>query len=137
MLDELQNTAEQLRRMVDRPRDREYIGRCDECNENLYRGPDANKAKCRHCLTEYTDADVRRLNVMDDLGGHLLTAAEIELAFTEIGNTPLTAARVRKWAQRERLTAKGSATVRGREHPTYLVADVAALLAQDSEQKAG
>lgn len=137
ILDELDNLEAQLRRMVDRPADREYIGNCDECSENLYRKPDSHKAKCRHCLKEYDDAADRRLAVMGDLNDHYLTAAEIELAFTDIGRTPLTAARVRKWAQRDRLVARGHAIVRGKEHPTYLVADVANLLAQDSEQKAG
>ena len=137
ILDELQDAAEQLRRMVDRPQDREYIGHCDVCTEKLYRKPDTYKAKCRHCGTEYLDARDRRLKVMQELNDRCLTAAEIEIAFTDIGKTPLTAARVRKWAQRERLIAHGHTTVKGREHPTYLVADVANLLAQDSEQKAG
>lgn len=137
ILDELTDAAEQLRRMVDRPHDREYIGRCDECTENLYRKPGALTAKCRHCGTEYSDAADRRLAVMDDLNDLLLTAAEIELAFTDIGRAPLTAARVRKWAQRERLKPRGHVIVRGKEHPTYLVADVAALLAQGSRPKAG
>lgn len=137
MLDELTYTAEQLRRMVDRPQDRECIGHCDECGEMLYRQPKAHKAKCRHCGTEYFDANERRLGVMAGLSDRCLTAAEIEIAFTDIGNTPLTAARVRKWVQRDRLKAKGHAIYRGRELPTYLVADVANLLAQDSKQKAG
>jgi ribosomal protein L37AE/L43A len=137
ILDEMVYAAEQLRRMVDRPADREYIGRCDECNETLYRRPQAAKAQCRHCGAEYIDAAERRAAVMDALNDRCLTAAEIELAFTDIGNTPLTAARVRKWAQRDRIKVRGHVTVRGREHPTYLVADVADLLEAESRQKAG
>lgn len=137
MLDEMHDAAEQLRRMVDRPADREYIGRCDECDENLYRRPQSPKAQCRHCGAEYTDAVERRATVMDALNDRCLTAAEIELAFTDIGKTPLTAARVRKWAQRDRIKVRGHVIVRGREHPTYLVADVAELLEAESRQKAG
>jgi hypothetical protein len=137
ILDELTNLAEQLRRMIDRPQDRECIGPCDSCPEMLYRRPGALTAKCRHCETEYDDAADRRAGLMGDLQDRCLTAAEIEVAFTDIGHTPLTAARVRKWAERDRITAAGSTLVRGRWIPTYRVSDVSDLLAQDSRPKAG
>jgi hypothetical protein len=123
--------------MVDRPADKEYIGHCDECSEKLYRQALALKAQCRHCGTEYTDAMERRASVMDEINDRCLTAAEIETAFTSLGDKPITAARVRQWAKRERITAKGHVWVQGKNHPTYLVADVRLLLEQDTEQKAG
>jgi hypothetical protein len=137
ILDELTDLAGQLRRMVDRPQDRECIGPCDNCPEMLYRRPAARTATCRHCGTEYGDAAERRAGLMDNLQDRCLTAAEIEVAFTDIGHTPLTAARVRKWAQRDRIAAVGSTLVKGRWMPTYRVSDVSDLLAQDSQPKAG
>lgn len=137
ILDELSYIAEQLRWIVDRPADKEYIGHCDTCGEKLYHQPGDNKAKCRHCGHEYLDALDRRAKVLDELDSHCLTAAEIEVAFTNFSDTPLTSARIRKWAQRKRIIAKGHVTVQGKQHPTYLVADVRLLVRQDSEQKAG
>ncbi|MFI6681895.1 hypothetical protein [Kribbella sp. NPDC050470] len=137
ILDELWDLAEQLRRMIDRPQDRECIGLCDNCPEMLYRRPGALKAKCRHCETEYDDAADRRTGLMGELHDRCLTAAEIEIAFTDIGKTPLTASRVRKWAERDRLPSVGSTLVRGRWLPTYRVSDVWNLLTEEARPKAG
>lgn len=137
ILDELADLAHLLRGMIDRPQDRECIGPCDHCPEMLYRRPGALTAKCRHCEAEYDDAAERRAGLMDNMQDRCLTAAEIEVAFTDIGLTPLTAARVRKWAQRKHLIAVGSTLVRGRWMPTYRVSDVTDLLTQESRPKAG
>lgn len=136
LLDELTDTAEQLRRMVDRPADRWFAGPCDVCKRDLYAKTGAPSVECKECQVTY-DVQERRGWLLDQINDQLYTAAELARAVSWLGSEPLTPERIRKWAQRKRITAHGTVMVKGREYPTYRVSDAASLLAQDSRPKAG
>lgn len=136
ILDELVDMAGQLRRMVDRPAEKWFVGPCDHCSKDLYAKTGAQVVECRDCEWTYVVRD-RRQWLLDQINDQLYTAAELARAVSWLGSEPLTAERIRKWAQRKRIVAHGSVIVKGREMPTYRVSDAAALLAQDSRPKAG
>lgn len=136
ILDELVDVAGQLRRMVDRPADRWFAGPCDICKRDLYAKTGAPSVECKECQVTY-DVQERRGWLLDQINDQLYTAAELARAVSWLGSEPLTPERIRKWAQRKRITAHGTVMVKGREHPTYRVSDAASLLAQDSRPKAG
>lgn len=136
LLDELDHLEEQLKHLIDRPPDKWFAGPCDGCERDLYAKQGAALVTCRECDRDY-DVAVRRTWLLEQAHDKLFTAAELARAVSWLGSEPLTGERVRKWAQRGRIVHRGHVTVRGREIPTYLLADAAALLAEDSRPKAG
>jgi hypothetical protein len=126
VLEELRAAVGQLRRVVDRPPDRQIVGVC-ECGEHLYGVPGRPVARCRGCGRDY-DVESSRAGLRAYAEGLLLTAAEIAtLALT----TGLTASRdrtrnlVNQWATRSVIVARG---IRGGE-PVYRTGEVLARLA--------
>ena len=136
ILDELDHLEAQLKRMVDRPADKWFAGPCHGCERDLYAKEGAAVVTCHECDREY-DVAARRLWLLEMAHERLFTAAELARALSWLGSEPLTGERVRKWAQRGRIVHAGHVTVRGRQTPTYRLADAAALLAEDSRPKAG
>jgi uncharacterized Zn finger protein (UPF0148 family) len=136
ILDELTDTAEQLRRMVDRPADKLFAGYCDECQGPLYAKVGAFEVACKTCGTSYSVKD-RRDAMWAEAQDHNGTAAEISRAISWLGELPLSADRIYKWVERKRLTERGHVTYRGRLVPIYRIGDVAALAAASDQQKAG
>lgn len=137
MLDELQDAAEQLRRMVDRPPDKLFAGYCTECDQALHARIGAPMVNCRTCDKDYSVEATREamwIEAQDQLG----TAAEISRAISWLGQTPITADRIYKWVERKRLPERGHVTYRGREVPIYRIGDVAALVqASENQRNAG
>jgi hypothetical protein len=134
ILDELTYTAEQLRRMVDRPPDKLFVGYCTECDQALHAKVGAPQTQCQTCEKVYdveASRDTMWLEAQDKLG----TAAEISRAISWLGQTPITADRIYKWVERKRLTERGHVTYRGREVPIYRIGDVAALVQASENQK--
>jgi len=137
ILDELDNLEAQLRRMVDRPADKLFAGYCTECNEALHAKIGAPQVTCKGCERTFSveaTRDAMWVEAQDQLG----TAAEISRAISWLGQVPLTADRIYKWVERNRLPQRGHITYRGREVPIYRIGDVAALVeASDNQKKAG
>lgn len=134
ILDELTDVAGQLRRMVDRPPDRLFVGYCTECDTDLHAKIGAPQAKCQGCEKTFdveASRDAMWVEAQDQLG----TAAEISRAISWLGQTPITADRIYKWVERKRLQQRGHVTYRGREVPTYRIGDVAALVQASENQK--
>jgi hypothetical protein len=136
---DVRNVVAQLRRAVDRPPDRWFMGPCDTdgCVEEhllvrddgtsrverrpteLYAEPGAETVRCPRCNAEYS-IDARR--------AWLLAAAEDQLAHAElIGRAApalgidITPSMIRNYADRGRIVAK-STDLQGR--PLYRVGDV-------------
>jgi hypothetical protein len=111
-VDEITSAAAHCRRLIDRPADRMYAGRCgsvDEdttCQVDLYAKVGARLLVCRSCGTEWNVAD-RREWLLKEAEEVLATAVEISRAVSWLGAEPLTADRVRQWAARERLLVRG------------------------------
>jgi hypothetical protein len=138
ILDELDNLEAQLRRFVDRPRDRWYAGPCADCGKALYAKAGATYVTCEACGISYHVED-RRADMLNRAYDLCATASEIARAISWLGHEVINAERIRKWVERGRLERKGWLTVRGRELPTYRIGDVAALVeaASRTQKEAG
>lgn len=135
MLDEMDDLETQLRRMVDRPADKWFAGPCDQCERDLYATTGAAEVACHECDLVY-DVNARRAWLLQQAEDRLVNATMLARAVSWLGAMPLTAARVWKWAERERIVAKAHETQGGRVLPLYRIGDALDLLAADT-QKAG
>lgn len=153
LLDLLLDVEKRLRKLIDRPADLWYAGRCgsetdmlDEhdqvvdvavCDRELYARLGAVSVRCPVCGCEY-DVAARRDTLLDEAEDRQATVESIVRIVTTLGDVKVSSAkisaRVRTWAQRGKLTAHGTRVVDGRERPTYRVGDVLDLLA-NSEGK--
>jgi uncharacterized Zn finger protein (UPF0148 family) len=138
ILDELQDAAEQLRRMVDRPADKLFVGYCTECDTPLHAKIGHPMVKCVHCEKSFS-VEASRQGMWEEAQDAIATASEIARAISWLGHESVTAERIRKWVERKRLERKGWLNVRGRELPTYRIGDVAALVeaASRTQKEAG
>jgi len=136
ILDELDDLEAQLRRMVDRPADKWFAGPCDVCKRDLYAKVGARTVECADCDRVY-DIAVRRAALLAEAEDYLANATELARAVSWLGSEPLTAARVWKWAERGRITAKQHVEIRGKQVPQYRIGDALDLLAIDTTKKAG
>jgi hypothetical protein len=134
ILDELDNLELQLRRMVDRPADKLFVGYCTECELALHAKIGALQAKCTACEKVFS-VEASREGMWVEAQDQLGTAAEISRAISWLGQTPITADRIYKWVERKRLTQRGHVIYRGREVPIYRIGDVAALVQASENQK--
>lgn len=105
ILDELTDTAGQLRRMVDRPADRWYAGLCGECGAGLYAKVGAYEIACKECAHTTLVHD-RRTTLLREAADRLVSAALIARAVSWLGEDPLTSAKVRLWGHRKQLQVR-------------------------------
>ena len=124
-LDELEDAAALVIRIVDAPPPRAYLGRCghDGCTGDLYALP-GRVARCRDCGTEH-DPDLRRQWLMREAADQTGTAADMARYASALIGDMVTSASVRGLAFRGRITAIG---VDLRERPVYRVGDVIAAM---------
>jgi len=117
------------RRTVDKPLQHRFAGPCDDCGTDLYALPKADDITCRGCAATY-QVDARRDWLLDQAEDRLLTATEMSRALP--GLLPpdrqgrpamLTAAMIRGWAHRGRITQHPAHPARPNE-PLYVVGDV-------------
>lgn len=136
--DDITRAVDDVRRVVDRPPDRLYAGPCGSpsgpprggfqpldppCDGELYAALDHQIVRCPKCHASYDVAERRRW-LLDAVWDVTAYASLLAAALTRL-DEPLTAARVRKWAQRGQLLARG-VDLEGR--PLYRVGDAIALL---------
>ena len=133
LADELGHVSQQLRFLVDRPADRWYAGPCDQCERDLYARTGAAEVMCEECDLAY-DVVKRRQWLLEQAEDRLVNATTLARAVSWLGTEPLTAERVRKWAQRGRLIAKGHEVKAGRTLPLYRIGDALDMLAGDGEK---
>lgn len=143
--DEISYAVGQSRRAIDRRPDRWYAGQCraayhttDDttdaepnacCLAHLYVNPGAELFTCPNCSTVFDVAD-RRAELLAMAEDVLETATVIARAITVL-DARITPERIRQWAARGRIAAKGL-TVNGQ--PTYRVGDVIDRLTDDAER---
>lgn len=133
------------RSAVDRPADRWYAGPCWVCTHDLYAHVGRAVVTCE-CKASY-DVQTRRDYLLTEAEDQLANAATIARAVSWLGAEPLTAARVRKWAERGRINAHAydrcpnhmHAVIPPREcracSPLYRVGDAIDLLAADTRKE--
>lgn len=139
---ELVSLHRRAHHVIDRAPDLWYCGPCDICSADLYARAGATLVQCRtpQCDFRIEVADRREwlLRAAEDM---LANATDLARAVTALGQT-VTPERVRKWADRGRLIAKGveawRMTPAGEQtyRPTYRIGDVLNLLAADAERRA-
>lgn len=109
--DEMLDACRLLVRVVDRRAERWYAGRCgadgwDGCSESLYPVAGASTVTCRSCGAVH-DLDERKAALLVEAEEALAGAAWCAATLTRLG-LPVTANRLRKWAERGRLVISGA-----------------------------
>ena len=115
-----------LEHVIDRPAPMKYAGPCNVCRKDLYVREGAAQVECRPCGMVY-DMGQRREYLLECAEDRLERAAYIARAVTDLGS-PISADRIRKWAERGRLFPHAT-DPHGR--PLYRVGDVTELLRTD------
>ncbi|MGI5153614.1 hypothetical protein [Microbispora sp. CA-102843] len=129
-VDELTAAIVNAEAVVWPPGDHVYVGPCAgehhgaPCGADLYAPPGAAQVTCRACGATYR-VHQRRQWLLGEAEAVLGTATEIARAVTNLGR-PVTPERIRQWAHRGCLLARGR-DARGR--PLYRVGDVLDLAA--------
>lgn len=120
-------------RVIDRPADKWYAGPCItefegiKCGTDLYAKAASGDVECRTCGATY-DVAGRRKWLLDSAQDFLADAATLARSVSWLGAQPLNATRVRKWAERGRIVAKGHDGTR----PLYRIGDAIDLLAKEA-----
>lgn len=145
-LDEMLDNERRLRRLVDRPADRWYAGKCsigtDEvhCTAELYALEGATTITCPAC--DYVhDVATRRDFLLDEARAYLVTATEAAralISWTDYdGIESNLVKRIDKWRDRERLEVADVTSLNGRDRHLYRLGDIQDLLVESArhEQK--
>lgn len=132
--DEIGHAVQVARRVIDLAPERTYAGPCREefdqgdgdacCVAELYARRGSHVIVCRNCGAEHTVA-ARHRWLLEIANDRLVSAADLSRFLTAYGE-PLTAERIRQWASRGLLEAKGKDRA-GR--PLYRVSEAADVLA--------
>lgn len=101
-VEEVTSVVKQIRKAVDRPAARIYVGPCRECNADMYGRPDSTSVKCRNCGEE-ADVGERWAWMQQQVYGRLVTAKEGVVLLSRFG-MPVVQKTIDKWVQRKRLT---------------------------------
>lgn len=145
MLGEFLNLETRLKRLVDRPADRWYAGKCsaltddgEECDAELYALAEQGQIVCRKC-DEKHDVATRREFLLREAQDILVTATEAAgalLAWTDYdGSEEKLVDRIRKWDEREKLDPRGHVNVNGRDRALYRLGDVQTLMIQHARRE--
>ncbi len=134
-VDEITEAVTKCKGIIDRRPDKWFAGPCNEPDENdvlcgadLYAGSSKGAVACRDCGTTY-DVAARRAWLLEAAHDRLADAATLARAISWLGTEPVNSARVRKWAERGRITAKGHEGLK----PLYRIGDAIILLAADAK----
>jgi hypothetical protein len=136
-VEELTAAVTQCLRLIDRPADRQFLGRCQECNEDggLYARPGGERARCDVCGATAEASELRKA-LLAELDDRLCTAAEIAHLSTYLGlkaNRDAVRKRVNQWASRGQITQHPSVT----DEVTFRFGEVYAKLATAEYAKDG
>lgn len=125
---EIVTAVRAAQRVTDRPAERQFAGRCPQCDEPLYARPGAPQVRCRTegCQAGSVDVDAQRETMLAAIADQLMTATAAADVLTHLA-APLKAELVRQWGSRGRLFAHGHDPA---GHPLYRVSDVRDLLVE-------
>lgn len=131
IVDELTDAIHQAAKIIDRPPDLLFIGRCsalilidgcaETCPEYVYARQGAPNTDCRRCGTIH-DVNARRTVMLDAIETLELPATDLARAVNGLlGTDTIASTTIRQWAKRGQIHPVG---LTDRGHPTYLVSDV-------------
>lgn len=144
-LDEMLDCENRMRRLVDRPADRWYAGKCsasDEtgntCPTELYALEGKPTVTCRTCDTQH-DVATRRDFLLAEAKDYLVTATEAAgalLSWTDYDGTETNLVkRIGKWHERGLLSERGEERIGGRDRNLYRLGDVQDLLIRHAQRE--
>lgn len=128
---EITEAVRAAQRVTDRRPDRQFAGRCPQCDGPLYAKPGASRVQCRDCDADPIDVAAQRDTMLGSLADQLMPAAAVADMLTRLA-APLRAATVRQWGSRGRLTPHGHDP---HGHPLYRVSDVRELLVEKLQRE--
>lgn len=146
MFDEFLDLEHRLTRMINRPADRWYAGRCgvtDElidgstvtCETELYATAERGTIDCPGCGIQH-DVGERREFLLAEAKDYLVTATEAAsalLAWTDYdGSENKLVDRIRKWRDRDKLDVADVTSLHGRDRHLYRLGDIQDLLIGDA-----
>ena len=134
-VEEITDAVAKCHRLIDRPADRQYLGRCDMCNEGRYFARlGGTWATCDTCEAR-TEAEQIRTRLLDELDDRLCTAAEIAHLSTYLGlraDRDQVRKRINQWHKRKVIASESMF-----EEPAFRFGVVWRLLAHEDRQKVG
>ena len=144
ILSEFLDLERRLVRMIDRPSDRWYAGRCGfsdehgECTAELYAQEDRGTIVCPGCGILHDVAE-RRDFLLAEAAAYVVTASEAAralLAWTDYeGSETKLVDRIRKWRDREQLDVADVTSLHGRDRHLYRLGDIQALLVEHAQDE--
>jgi len=145
MLGEMLDIENRLKRMIDRPADRWYAGKCSvpdetgaDCPTELYAREDRGWIDCPTCGIRHDVAE-RRDVLLDEAKVYLVTATEAAgalLAWTDYdGTEDKLVDRIRKWRDRDQLEVRGHTEIGGKDRDLYRLGDVQDLLIESAQRE--
>lgn len=119
LLAELRAANVAARRLIDRPAERVYLGRCT-CGRELYARERAHQVVCSGCQTVHSVGE-RRTWLRDLIRDQYATAADIAAGIGELHGTDISRKTINQWHHRRRLTSCGLSPD---GHPLFRIGDV-------------
>ena len=144
LFDELLALERQLARMVNRPAERWYAGRCsatdesgNSCTAELYAREDSGQLTCPACGTQH-DVTERRDFLLAEAKDYQVTATEAAgalLAWTDYDGTEKKLIdRIAKWRDRGDLDVRDVTSLNGRDRHLYRLGDIQDLLVEHAQR---
>lgn len=142
-LDEMLDNERRLRKLVDRPADRWYAGKCSDtddsgntCATELYAIAGSTIVACPTCGFEH-DVHKRRDFLLAEARAYLVTATEAAqalISWTDYDGTETKLVdRIRKWRDRDQLEIADVTSLSGRDRHLYRLGDVQDLLVKAAQ----
>lgn len=142
--DEMLFNENRLRKLIDRPVDRWYAGKCSvgdddvHCKSELYAVAGAKTIACPGCGFEH-DVAYRREVLLKEAEQTLVTATEAAqalMSWTDYDGTETKLVdRIGKWRDRDKLEVRDVTSLNGRDRHLYLLGDIIDLLTKAARRK--
>lgn len=100
-VEEITSVVNQIRKAIDRPAARIYVGPCRECETDMYGRPDSITVKCKNCGEE-SDVEERWAWMREQVYGRLVTTKEAVVLLSRFG-LPVAQKTIDKWRERKRV----------------------------------
>jgi hypothetical protein len=136
-----------IRRVIDRPADRRYLGQCGAalavpegepeafCEADIYAPPGRGAVNCPGCGAVW-DVLERQAFLLDEVDDQLATAVDASRALSAL-DVPCTSAMIRGYAHRGKLTPHPPHPLDPRKHARYRIGDIRKLLAEAASEGGG
>jgi len=143
ILDQLTNLENRLAKLIDRPADKWYAGKCSvpdeegaDCPTELYAQVDRGWIDCPTCGIRHDVAE-RRDALLREAKDYLVTATEAAgalIAWTDYdGSEDKLVDRIRKWRDRRQITSHGHVEQYGKNRDLYRLGDIQDRLVADAQ----